>query len=122
MTITIGLVCFILAMVIFIQFKTISQTDITAIENMREEELRKEITSLKTKYQEVETELKETNNMIEEYKQTINTDKEAAVLLAEELVKSQNLLGKNDVTGEGITVTLTDTGKSRIEASDLQYQ
>ena len=35
--ITIGLVVLIFTAVLFIQFKTINQTDITSIENMRED-------------------------------------------------------------------------------------
>lgn len=119
MTITVGVMCFILFMVMFIQFKTISQTDINAIENMREDELRTEITSLKTKYQEVSLQLEETNKMIEEYQTTINSDKEASEILEQELDKLQNIVGENDVTGEGIIVTLKDTEVAKIEANDL---
>lgn len=100
MTITLGLMCFVLTMVIFIQFKTISQTDITQIETMREEELKAEIASVKIKYEEVLKELEDTNLKIEEYKETLNSEKEASELLDEELEKSKDLLGKNAVIGE----------------------
>ncbi len=100
MTITLGLMCFVLTMVIFIQFKTISQTDITQIETMREEELKAEITSVKTKYEEVLTELEDTNLKIEEYREAINSEKKASELLDKELEKSRDLLGKNAVSGE----------------------
>lgn len=119
MTITVGVMCFILVTVMFIQFKTISQTDINSIENMREDELRTEITSLKTKYQEASLQLDETNKMIEEYETTINSDKEASELLEQELDRLENIVGENDVTGEGIIVTLRDTEKVKIEANDL---
>lgn len=121
-SIIIGLVFFILTMVIFIQFKTISHTDINALETMQESEIRKEITTLKTKYEETLTKLEETNGMIKEYEETINADKEASTLLAQELAKSRNILGKNAVTGEGIIVTLTDVevGKyGKVYAEDL---
>lgn len=100
MTITLGLMCFALTMVIFIQFKTISQTDITQIETMREEELKAEIASVKTKYEEVLKELENTNLKIEEYEEAINTEKEASELLDKELERSKDLLGMNAVTGE----------------------
>ena len=100
MTITLGIMCFVLTMVIFIQFKTISQTDITQIETMREDELKSEIASVKIKYEEVLKELEDTNLKIEEYKETLNSEKEASDLLDEELEKSKDLLGKNAVTGE----------------------
>ena len=43
MTVIIGVVCIVLFAVMFMQFKTIEETDITAIENMRETELWTEI-------------------------------------------------------------------------------
>ena len=39
MTITIGLVCFVLVYVMFIQFRVIEKTDIAEIEDLREAEL-----------------------------------------------------------------------------------
>ena len=118
----IGLMFFVLTMVIFMQFKTISHTDVTALETMQESELRKEISSLKTKYDESLQKLEETNAKIKEYEETINSDKEASEILQEELIKSKNLLGKNVVQGEGIIITLTDVdvGKfGKITAFDL---
>lgn len=121
-SIIIGLMTFALTIVILVQFKTISYTDVTALETMQDTELRKEITSIKTKYEETLMKLEETNGMIKEYEETINTGKEASNLLQEELVKSQNILGKNTVYGEGIIVTLTDVevGKyGKVYAEDL---
>ena len=90
--IIIGIMVFALTLTIFIQFKTISHTDIGALETMQESELRKEIASIKAKYDETIIQLEETNNMIKEYEETINTDKEASEILQNELIKSQNLL------------------------------
>lgn len=121
-SVIIGLMFFVLTIVIFVQFKTIKYTDINALETMQESELRKEITGIKTKYEETLTKLEETNGMIKEYEETINTDKEASILLQEELIQSRNILGKNDVYGEGIIVTLTDVevGKyGKVYAKDL---
>ncbi len=121
-SIIIGIMFFSLTLVIFIQFRTISYTDINALETMQETELRAEITAIKTKYTEALEKLEETRTMIKEYEETINTDKEASVLLANELEKSRNILGKNAVQGEGIIVTLVDVevGKyGKITANDL---
>ena len=118
----IGIMFFILTITILIQVKTISSTDIGALETMQESELRKEIASIKAKYDETLKELEETNSKIKEYEETINSGKEASQILQDELVKSNNLLGKNIVKGEGITVTLTDVnvGKfGKITAQDL---
>lgn len=119
-TITIGLVCLILTTVIFVQFKTINQTDITSLENMREDELRTEISNFKQKVTETQEQLKETNLKISEYEETINTDKQASEVLAKELEQQNNILGKNAVTGNGIVITLTDTRAQKISPEDLR--
>ena len=120
MTITIGLMCLILTTVIFVQFKTINQTDITSLENMREDELRTEISNFKQKLTETEEQLKETNLKIKEYEETINTDKQASEVLAKELEQQNNILGKNSVKGSGVVITLTDTRVQKISPEDLR--
>ena len=120
MTIIIGFMCVMLTTVIFIQFKTIKQTDITSLENMREEELRTEISTFKQKIEEVNKQIEETNVKIKEYEEIISTDKEASELLSEELEKQNNILGKNAVQGSGVVVTLTDTRAQKITSEDLR--
>ena len=120
MTITIGLMCLILSTVIFVQFKTIKQTDIISLENMREDELRTEISNFKQKITETKEQLRQTNIKIKEYAETINTDKQASEILAKELVEQNNILGKNAVIGSGVVITLTDTRAQKISPEDLR--
>jgi len=117
-TITIGIMCFILTMVIFIQVKTVSQTNISELEIMREDELKAEISTLKTKTDEVELKLKETKEKIVEYQDAINKGKETSELLEAELQETEDLLGKTTVAGEGIVVNLA-SGEKKILAQDL---
>ena len=63
MTICVGCTALILTMVMFTQFKTVEKTDISAIETMREAELRAELSESKTKYKEIETKLEEVNSI-----------------------------------------------------------
>lgn len=119
-TITIGIMAFILTMLIFIQVKTISQTDISELEIMKESELKTELTALKTKYDETLAKVTETNNKILEYETAINEGNEASQLLQRELKETEDLLGKNDVTGPGIVITMDNgTAKNQINANDL---
>lgn len=117
-TITIGIMCFILTMIIFIQINTIKQINVSELEIMRESELKAEITALKTKTNEVEVKMAETNVKIKEYEDTINAGLEAAELLESELQESEDLLGKTTVTGEGIIITLT-SGEKKVNVQDL---
>ena len=52
MIITISLVCFLLVMIIFMQFKDVQESQETNIDSMQETELRQELASWKTKYDE----------------------------------------------------------------------
>ena len=67
LTISIGLTAFILVMVMFTQFKTVEQTDITGIETMREAELRTELASWKSRYEDANAKIEETEQKIDEY-------------------------------------------------------
>ena len=119
MTIIVGLMCLVLFTVMFMQFKTIEETDITAIENMRESELRTAISEWKTKYEEMNKKLEEVQKCINEYKNKLDKNEETSELVDKELHESNTLLGKTDVYGEGVVVTLSYNDEKKIKASDL---
>ena len=117
--VTIGATVALLVCVMMMQFKTIESTDIGALETMREAELRTELASWKTKYEEALEKLEDTNSKIAEYNGKIENNAEASQLLEKELVNAKMLLGLTDVVGEGIVITLKDNDYSQIMASDL---
>ena len=112
------IVCITLVSVMLMQFKTVEETDITEIENMRETELRTAISEWKTKYEEVETKLQDTNKKINEYSDKIKNNEKVSELISDELDESNMAVGKTDVYGEGVIVTLNDDEKD-IFAWDL---
>ncbi len=103
----------------FMQFKTVEETDITAIENMRETELRTAISEWKGKYEDTQKQLEANYKSISEYKEKIEKNEEASELIEEDLKESNMLLGKTDVTGEGVVVTLNNTEECRVTYSHL---
>jgi len=122
MIITIGISCFALVLVMFMQFKIVNETDITSIENMREAELRTELANWKSKYEETNQKCEETTQKIEEYKQTSQSNEETEKLVDEELSQVNLSLGKTDVQGQGIEVTLRENESeeiARINGDDL---
>ena len=108
MAITIGVACVALMAVMFMQFKVVKQTDITAIETMRESELKLELTSWNEKYNELNERYKEVVAKIQEYKNERVSDEKTAQLLQTELKQLNEVLGKTDVEGEGIVIQLID--------------
>lgn len=119
MSIIIGVACAILMTVMFAQFKTIEETDITGIETAREEELRTMISSWKSKYEETSEKLEETNQKINEYQEKVSSNQESSELLEQELLQTNKLVGKTEVTGEGIIITLSDNNETTILDTDL---
>ena len=119
MLITISAMIALLVAVTLVQFRTIDKTDIEALENMREAELRVEISNWKTKYEEASKKVEDIKIKIEEYNGKIMNNQEAYGLLETELQQAEQALGKTDVQGSGIIVTLTDNEYSNIDEYDL---
>ena len=84
-TVTIGLMSFILTCVMFMQFKVVNKTDIAEIETMREEELQTALTEWKEKYNETHEKLIDTENKINEYKHTSENSEESSKLVKKEI-------------------------------------
>lgn len=114
MTITIGIACFALALVMSMQFKIVNETDITSIENMREAELRTELANWKSKYEETNQKYEEIAEKVEEYKENKQSNQETKKIIDKELEQINMNLGKTDVQGEGIEITLRDTEDEEI--------
>lgn len=108
-TITIGIACLALSIVMFMQFKLVNETDITSIENMREEELRTELANWKEQYDEANEQYEQKSATLQEYKEKEESDAETENLVNAELANVNLILGKTDVEGEGITITLRDS-------------
>ena len=119
MIVSIGLVALILTMVMFTQFKTVYQTDITAIETMRETELRTELSDWKNKYDEVEARIEDTESKISDYQSKISNSEESSNILESELEETKEYLGYTKLKGEGIIVRLEDNEFKQIERWDL---
>ena len=89
---------------------------------MREAELRTELANWKGKYEETLSQYQEIKSKIDEYKQTKQSNEETEKLIDSELQQVNLSLGKTDVEGEGIEITLRDTTSetvSKINADDL---
>ncbi len=123
MAIAVAISCFVLMFVMLMQFKIVNQTDITAIENMRETELRTELANWKAKYEEANTKYSETIAKIEEYKQTKQSNEETEKLVDSELEQVNMNLGKTDIQGDGISINLkensNDENQKKTRADDL---
>ena len=130
MTITISIVCFLLTMIIFMQFKVVQETQEADVDTMQEAELRQKLANWKTKYDETKEKYEETLATLNSYKEENLSDNKTKQNLEQELENLEKTLGKTDVEGEGIIITLTEKKQSElsedeeitpIKAEDLIY-
>ena len=104
-----GIVTLVLVTSMFIQFRTIRESKELDIEGLREDELKTQIATYKSKYEETMEQYQENQGKIEEYNTAINENEETTEILDKELVQAKTLLGLTDVTGSGVIITLEDT-------------
>ena len=114
MAVTIGIACFALMLVMFMQFKVVRQTDITAIEDMRESDLRVELSEWNQKYEELNAQYEDVMSKISEYQTEQESDEKTAQLLETELEQLNEALGMTNVEGEGIIIVLEDKGGTQL--------
>lgn len=108
MTITMGIVCYILTYVMFTQFKTVEKTDFDSLKVMQESELRAELAKWKNLYEETNSQLEETIEKTEEYIKKTESNEETEKLLQKEKENLELLAEYTDVTGEGVEITFSD--------------
>jgi len=119
LTISISLTAFILVLVMATQFKTVEETYITGIEVMREAELRTELASWKSKYEDAILKVNETENKIIEYTTELENNNNIINLLQKELDEARAYACYTDLNGEGIVVTLEDNDYYQITDTDI---
>ena len=119
LSVIIGLMTLLLVSFMFIQFKTVNKSQESDIEDLRSDELKTQIATYKSRYEETIDQYNENKNTILEYASTMSDEKESTDLLDKELNDSNTLLGLTDVEGEGVIITLKDTDEAIYTAEDL---
>ena len=115
-SITLGIMCFILTIGVSIQIKTMNQASSTASQALVDNNLRDEVLRWKEKYDNISEYLKNVEKELEEVRQIATKDDRASQVKQQSLTKNNILLGLTDVKGDGIVIelqdgTITDTDK-----------
>ena len=116
-SITIGIMSFMMIYVMLIQFNIVKEYDGEEIELMRETELKDALASYKEKHEEINNQIIDTNAKIEEYQKNEKSKEDAIALLEEEVEQKNMLLGITDVQGEGIIITMSNPSDYSVEDS-----
>ena len=102
-----------------IQFKSVERYQQSDVEGLRDDELKTQIVSYQSRYNETEEQYEDNLNKINEYKQTSNDNN--STTLDDEVSDAKTLLGLTDVTGKGVIITLTDTDEAQYTSENLRY-
>ena len=119
MVILIGLMCMALTAIIYIQFRTVEEGDLSALGHLRDEELRTETGHLRARTEEVMGQVSNVNNLINEYQAHVDAGLEASELFNRELQTAKNLVGATDISGSGVIITLEGSAIAEITPTDL---
>ena len=105
--ISLGIMCLALTVAIVIQFKTI--TDANKVTGTTANgELKTEVLRLKEKYENAYEDLNELDSILEEKRKLATSNDESSLKLQKELRTLNALIGRIDVSGEGVIITLAD--------------
>ncbi len=110
--------CFLLVMTIFMQFRIVQKTEETNMDMMRETELRQELANWKNKYDETKAKYDETLETLASYKEESTAESKTRETLENELFTLEEALGRTDVEGEGVIITLSQ--KTPEELGELE--
>ena len=106
--ITLGIVCFVLTIAIFVQIKTTNNSNSTVAQTMEENDLRDQVLRMKEKYDNIYAELQNATKKLEQVREHATKNDSEAKAKQEELRLNNMLLCQSDMTGEGVIITLKD--------------
>ena len=108
-SITLGMICFILVLAIFVQIKTISSATLDIGSLVKDNSgLRDEVLIWQDNNKKIYKELEKTENMLEQIRTSAVTAEEGSTTLEEELKENNKILGLTEVKGDGLVITLDD--------------
>ena len=117
-----GVMCFLLTLGIFVQIKTVKNSNSTVSNNYEENSLRAEVLKYKEKYDNKYKELEKAEEKLEQERESSTKNDGELQSKEEEITEGNKITGLTEVTGAGVIVTLTDSKKdisSSLNPSDL---
>lgn len=106
--IILGIVCLILTVAICVQINTVKSTNSTVAQTFIENGLRDEVLKWKEKYDNISDDLDRAEKKLAKIREESTQDDSTSLAKEEEITLNNNLLGKTDLVGQGIEITLKD--------------
>lgn len=102
------IMCFMLGAAIAIQIKTVKQNGTTVSSGQGTSNLKAQVLKMKEKYENQYEELEKVTKELEEARNKATKDNGELKELEDKIKQDNLLLGNTNVTGPGVTITLTD--------------
>lgn len=113
------IMCFLLGSAIVIQINTVNKNGTTVSQNQETSNLKAQVLKMKEKYENQYQELERVTKELEKARQKVTKDNDELKELEDKIKEDNLLLGNTDVTGPGVTITLTD-GKADLQTIDAE--
>lgn len=110
-SLVLGIMCFALTLGIFVQVRTVKNSNSTISQNYEENNLRSEVLKYKERYENRYKELEKAEEQLEKERQNSTQNDEELARKEEEIKKGNKIIGLSEVTGPGVIVTLSDSKK-----------
>lgn len=106
-----GIMCLALTLGIFVQMRTVKESNSTVSNNYEENNLRAEVLKYKERYENKYKDLEKAETELEKERENSTQNNSDLKKKEEEITTGNKILGLAEVTGPGVTITLTDSKK-----------
>ncbi len=115
-SIVIGILCVLLTFGITLQIRTVQNNISISNPNYADNNLRDEVLKTKERYDNAFAQLEKVNKELEAYRSKATENDSSAAEKEEQLKKDNAVLGLNEVTGSGVTITLRDNQNASVSS------
>lgn len=114
-----GCMCFILVIAVIIQINTVKNNGSTVTMSQEESNLKTQVLKMKEKYENQYSELQKVEKELETVRQRATNNNTELEELENKIKEDNLMLGNTNVSGKGLTVTLSD-GKTEANSFDVE--
>ena len=115
-SIVIGILCILLTSGIVVQIRTVQSNISISNPDYANNDLRDEVLKTKERYDNAFAQLEKVNKELEAYRSKATENDSSAAEKEEQLKKDNAVLGLNEVTGSGVTITLRDNQNASVSS------
>ena len=119
--ILLGIMCMLLTIGICVQVKTVNDSSTGVGKTQKENELRNSVLKWKERYESIYNEEMEKEKELEDLRTSVANQDTDSVQLSENLEQANTLLGYNEISGQGLIITLKDANSSKVVGNANDY-